>query len=523
MAFDIFSGLGQAVTRGLRTYLDLEERQRQREEAERMRALQLALSLANAPDEYREALRNIYQSIFPNIRITTTFPTKPRPIDEAPAEEVLKDHPQLLEQIPATLRRQPWGHVRTVRPDIARQYYGEDPEERAKREREEVRMLIAWHKQHYPHVSLPEELIQRAKAAGLPIPTRQIVVGGPKEPPLEAPRPGQPQPPTGRVVEVEDLPTVPSIELDVPGIGKVNLAQLPPATQRALLDWVMDHRKRVPVNIDGHTAYVSADAVYKAIKEEGAKNIQLKIGNVTLNVTPEQYLRFYQSQQDQNLRRELAAIHRQTQLEVARIRAAALAAARRSVEEAMKLEQYKANLKLRNELISRLYRNAYNESIRKIDRRLVGVREKIREYREYLARGDRLVSDVDIQKELLKLQAEEAALLAERKALAEEMQQSQEMLRGLGHGGVPQEGPELGAAPQTRQAPPAPSAPRAQMWPAKLTNEDVQKIHRLVDVRGASPQEIEEVFRETKGPAVSRLARAYAENYIRSRRAKKKK
>ncbi len=263
MAFDVWSGLGQAVTRGLRTYMDLEERQRQREEAERARALQLALSLMGMPDEYREAAKSLIQSIYPNIRFVTPFPSKPRPLDEMPTEEVLKDRPDVLTQVPESLRKIPWGQVRQQIPHIVRLAFGEDPDIARRRELEDFKFKLDLFRQLNPGQSLlPPDLTQQAKRLGIPIHTKRVVQDG-------------------QEVEVGELPVEEDIKVQLPGGGTYTIPRgLSPQAQAKLLDLLfqMNQKVLVEVNIGGQKKLipVSADEAFKYAQKE-ASNILIRI------------------------------------------------------------------------------------------------------------------------------------------------------------------------------------------------------------------------------------------------------
>ncbi|MDR7534693.1 MAG: hypothetical protein QN162_15335 [Armatimonadota bacterium] len=331
MAFNLWSGLGEAGTRALRGFLELRRQRQAEEQAARQQALALALRLMEADEEVRPALQRMVEQAFPNIRFTTPFPTRLKPLGERKTRDVLANRPDLLAQVPTELHDQPWAYTLQVRPDLGRALYGVDPEAKAAQERAQALQDIEFWVRRYPGRPLSGDLLARAKAAGVPIPTRteeirQAVVrpaptgrdlrGVPLAVDPRTGRAAEPQRVT-RVVgtrEVEDLPVPADFEVTLPNGQRVAFSSLPPAAQTEIVRQMYRSAREVEVVLpDGRSYRVTPEVAYQQALidqrrgEDRRYTITLLGGTKMEGLTADQVIRLYEGQQNRALQRELAA------------------------------------------------------------------------------------------------------------------------------------------------------------------------------------------------------------------------
>jgi len=309
----IFGGIGQAATRGLKTYLTLQDLYKQRKEAKRNQTLQLVLSLFGASDESRPALQSTYEKLGFKLPTDIQFPARTKPIGERAAKEVLAGKPELLAKLPPELHDQPWNYVLQVRPDLGRTLYGVEPD--VKQKAAEIIDRYKEQESRYgrklPYTPEDRAILQQA---GYIIPMRKepvvdrvpIVQGAPGQ---RDPKIGEPvgprvlEIPTGER-EVEDLPQG---EVDyvvtIPGLGQRRWSELPAQTKDFLVRRAFTEADSVTITLsDGGVIRVPRDKAIDHIisldKENRLRSwtVNLPDGTKLSGLTAGEFISLYNAQ-----------------------------------------------------------------------------------------------------------------------------------------------------------------------------------------------------------------------------------
>lgn len=296
-----FGALARGIAGGLRG-------QREQSERDAQMAFQLFGMLANAPEEQEPALRAMIGATFPRFKFEGAIPRAPKPMLDRPARSVWPEVPEGV-----TVRE--WI---AQRPDYAEKIYGKA----AEKPEEEFDRLMKAHalaeQRQGKKVPMTGRLLALAKQLGVSVPTTR-----PKTPLFEE-RPAAPVTGTGpglaraglpqRVQtgvqegeEQEVLPAEPAdYKVDIPGMGRVRLGQLPAGAQTAVINKLFEQgsyteietsQGRLRVPNDKALAYIQHTETLETQRGERRYYFVGRDGTKLGPLTAAEYAQLYTSEQ----------------------------------------------------------------------------------------------------------------------------------------------------------------------------------------------------------------------------------